>query len=905
MPQDSASQDFCILTPEQCQDLFTNAPIGIYTSTPEGKLLSVNPALAKKFGYESPQKMLESVTDIAAQTYVKSEDRLEFMRLMQEYGKVVDHECRFRRKDGTKFWASINAYAVWDENGRVKAYQGFTRDISKRKQAHEALLESDKRFRAVFENMPGGVFIHDLDGKFLMVNEAACRNTGYSKQELLQMQVKDIDPHLLDSDKRFQAWNDLKESQSTSFESVHIRKDGSCYPVDIYLNLITLDGKPVIFAAAYDITGRKRAEEALRESEVKHRTIFQVIPDMIIKLSKTGQYLDIYASSEDKLALPRIELLKKNITDIFPEQESSLILQRIEKALDTQELEVIEYELKVQTGKCYFEARAMPVGKEEVICLVRDITERKRTEEALRDSEDRHRRLFETMAQGVIYQAADGSIISANPAAERILGISLEQMQGKTSMDPRWKMIMEDGTAVPGEDHPAMITLRTGETVGPVVRGVFHPDKHSYIWLSITAIPLFQPGDSKPFQAYATFEDITERKCAEEALREKTQLLDTIANTMSDLVSVTDMEGNYTYIGPSHSILGYDLDSLVGRNVMEFVHPDDYQRIENALMEFLTNEEDGKKVEYRYRRDDGEYLWFETIGKFILDNAGNPKELLFSTRDVTERKQAEEALREREAFIQATLDNLPVGVAVNSVDPKVQFTYMNDNFAKFYRTTREALAAPNDFWEVVYTDATFREEIKKRVVEDCASNDPERMTWQDVPVARQDQDTFYITAKNIPLPENNLMVSTVWDVTNRKLAEDDLVSTKEAAEAANRAKSEFLANMSHELRTPLNGILGMLQLLQSTTDLDHEQNEYVELGITSANRLTRLLSDILDLSRVEAGKMEIIEEEFRTKELVDSVTDLFKVTIKEKDLSLVFQLDPALPEKLVGDPARL
>jgi PAS domain S-box-containing protein len=151
-------------------------------------------------------------------------------------------------------------------------------------------------------------------------------------------------------------------------------------------------------------------------------------------------------------------------------------------------------------------------GDTVLIGIGQDITERKRAEDGLHASEQKHRRLFETMSQGVIYQAADGTIISANPAAERILGLSFEQMQGKTSMDPRWKMIFEDGTDVSGTDHPAMIALCTGETVGPVVRGVFHPDKHSHVWLSITAIPLFQPGETKPFQVYATFEDITDRK---------------------------------------------------------------------------------------------------------------------------------------------------------------------------------------------------------------------------------------------------------------------------------------------------------------------------------------------------------------------------------------------------------
>ncbi|WP_045220722.1 PAS domain S-box protein [Desulfonatronum thioautotrophicum] len=144
----------------------------------------------------------------------------------------------------------------------------------------------------------------------------------------------------------------------------------------------------------------------------------------------------------------------------------------------------------------------------------------RQAEDSLRESEEHHRRLFETMAQGVIYQDADGAITSANPAAERILGLTLDQMRGKTSMDPRWKMITPDGGEVPGTEHPAMIALRTGEAVGPLVRGVFHPEQNAYVWLSITAIPLFRPEESEPFEAYATFTDITRQKMLNEHLEE-------------------------------------------------------------------------------------------------------------------------------------------------------------------------------------------------------------------------------------------------------------------------------------------------------------------------------------------------------------------------------------------------
>ncbi|MCA1792293.1 MAG: PAS domain S-box protein, partial [Desulfobacteraceae bacterium] len=590
----------------------------------------------------------------------------------------------------------------------------------------------------------------------------------------------------------------------------------------------------------------------------------------------------------------------------------------------------------------------------------------------------------------------------------------------------------------------------------------------------IGAGPRFDKQSGEFLGTMGVVNDITERKHMEEALQEKTNFLQNIIDTASDLVSVTDIEGSFKFVDLSHSILGYDPDSLVGRNVMEFVHPDDYQETATAFAEFLANREDGRKVEYRYRRADGDYLWFETVGKFILDDAGDPKEILFSTRDVTERKRAErelkriewmlssrqisnieaqaetydqgygdltelnqdgiilksighdrlenvasdylellgtssaiyevngdyafgifasgwcrmmdkasrkrcntpnnvdalnsgrwlchescwtdcsqkaiathaevdiechggirlyavpifaggnvigvinfgygdppkdpetlkkladlyhldhddllresraydsrppfmietakkrlnstakligsmveatqalEELKEREAFIKATLDNLPVGVAVNSVDPKVNFTYMNENFAKFYRTTREALVEPNDFWEVVYTDATFREEIKKKVLEDCARNDPERMQWEDVPVYRPGKKPFYITAKNIPLPERNLVVSTVWDVTERKQAEAERDKLQNQFNQAQKMESvgRLAGGVAHDFNNMLGIILGHTELALLKTDEDNDLIPDLKEIQNAAKRSADITKQLLAFARI-------------------------------------------------------
>ena len=147
--------------------------------------------------------------------------------------------------------------------------------------------------------------------------------------------------------------------------------------------------------------------------------------------------------------------------------------------------------------------------------------DREKEERSLRESEENFRTLFETLTLGVVYQDRNGAILRANPAACRILGLTVAQLQGRTSLDPRWRAIHEDGSDFPGETHPAMTALETGRAVHNVVMGVFHPSTESYGWINIHAVPQFRPGEERPYQVYATFEDITEKKEAEEALIEK------------------------------------------------------------------------------------------------------------------------------------------------------------------------------------------------------------------------------------------------------------------------------------------------------------------------------------------------------------------------------------------------
>lgn len=232
-----------------------------------------------------------------------------------------------------------------------------------------------------------------------------------------------------------------------------------------------------------------------------------------------------------------------------------------------------------------------------------------------------------------------------------------------------------------------------------------------------------------------------------------------------------------------------------------------------------------------------------------------------------------EELRRSETFIRSVMDNLPIGIAVNSVEPQVEFEYMNDLFPKIYGTTREELGGSDNFFEAVYEDPGFRNEIKERVLADCASGDPARMRWPDIPLKRGGR-TRYISALNVPLPDKGLMVSMVEDVTERKLAEIEKDRLNSALVEKNREMENFLYITSHDLRGPLVNIQGFGQNLAERLDLakekllsggecDPELNPLLlekmprDLGFIteSAAKMDRLITALLQVSRLGRSQL--------------------------------------------------
>lgn len=299
--------------------------------------------------------------------------------------------------------------------------------------------------------------------------------------------------------------------------------------------------------------------------------------------------------------------------------------------------------------------------------------------------EEKYRLLYETMSQGVIYQAYNGEIISANPAAENLLGLTADQMQGKTSMDSRWKMIKEDGTPVSGDEHPTMLALKSGEKTGPLIRGVFHSKHNRYVWLSITSIPLFKGGEKKPYQAYATFENVTEKKLTQDRLKKSEEslqfALDSINLGAWELDLITQ---NVNRTLQHDKIFGYqELCSHWTPDIFtEHVHPEDLEYVKKCFENAIKQKED-LGFECRITDVDQKEKWIWVNGRHIKDEQGRYSRMSGILQDITERKKNELELQYREQFLASIIKHNPSGIAIH--DKSLNYLFVSDRYLKDYK----------------------------------------------------------------------------------------------------------------------------------------------------------------------------------------------------------------------------
>ncbi|MFP4477050.1 MAG: PAS domain S-box protein [Desulfatibacillaceae bacterium] len=358
------------------------------------------------------------------------------------------------------------------------------------------------------------------------------------------------------------------------------------------------------------------------------------------------RFLEVNPAFEREVGQTADQIVGSTVLETFPETEGYWIRMYGKVALDGQTESFTRYSAAM--GKWY-EGVAYCPGHGRFAVVFDDVTERVLARQALRRSEKRFRLLHETIPQGIVHQDAQGRIISANPAAERILGLGVDQMRGLGSSDTRWDAIREDGARFPGEEHPASVALKEGREVRGVVMGILRAGETNHRWITVDAVPLFRKGEARPYMVYTSFSDITEQVRAQRELEKSEERLRRLYEASPDAFFLIDLQGNVIECNQAAvDMLGYPKSRLVGMNYHEFTPPAWYEAEDAILREQVLVRGYSDTYEKEYVDAGGRVFPVELRVFCLRDESGNPERMWGFVRDVTRRKAMEE---EREKLI--------------------------------------------------------------------------------------------------------------------------------------------------------------------------------------------------------------------------------------------------------------
>ncbi len=394
-----------------------------------------------------------------------------------------------------------------------------------------------------------------------------------------------------------------------------------------------------------------------------------------------------------------------------------------------------------------------------------------------------------------------------------------------------------------------------------------------------------------------------ERKRAEAELRRQRERFELCVRGSGDGIWDWELETNLVYFSPRwKSMLGYAEDEIANRyeEWESRLHPEDRERALSTLQAYLEGEIPAYELEHRLRHKDGSYRWILARGLVVRDPDGRPYRMAGSHTDVTDRRRMEEQLRNEEALYHSLVETLPLNIFRKDLDGR--FTFGNQRFLDNLGKSLDRVLGKTDydFFPAATARKYSRDDLRVirtgQLLEDVEEH------------YKPDGEKIYVQVLKAPVRDANANVVGVqgifWDVTARKRAEEELQKAKEAAEAANRAKSLFLANMSHEIRTPMNAIIGMTELVLDSP-LGVEQRECLETVRKAADHLLTVINDILDFTKIEAGKLDIDQVEFRLRECLDDAVGTLAIRAHQQGLELAIRIPPETPDLLVGDPGRL
>jgi PAS domain S-box-containing protein len=857
--------------------------------------------------YISPQ--IQSLTDYSAEEFYADQDLWQKIMPPEDWDRLqasISHEgtldIQYRiqsRTHGLRWIRDHGLIQVEATSGR-RLLQGILADITEQKTLEDALRDSEQRFRAMFENHSAVMLlIEPVSGQILNANKAASQFYGYSLDELKSMsidQINQLGPEYVASMRQ----KALQRIQNY-FIYPHRLANGEVRTVETYSSPVTVNGQSILFSVIHDITERIQLEEQLRQESNRNAILMRTSQDAIHVIDGEGKLVSWNDAFLAQLGYTADEATSLSVTDwnldhlegkaSFPAIRSIEPPRKFEACHRRKDGTILDVELSTAgfelDGEYYLHASA------------RDITERRLSEEALRESEANFRTFFETIDDMIMVATPDGRIFYTNQALTHKLGYSTEDLATMHVLDLNPAELHAEAESI----FAAMFRGERSTCPLPLVaKDGAHIPAETRVWFG-----KWNGSDC----IFGISKDLT---LEIEAQQRFERLFRNSPNPMalSLLPDQVFTDVNDAFLAS----LGYQLDDVIGKSSRDlhlFVEPEK----QKTVGKILARDNRIQNIELKIRKKNGQIIDGLFSGD-IIENQGN-QYFLTAMVDITERKRAEKALADERQRLASILRGTNAGTWEWNIE--TDGLVVNERWAELIGyTVAELEPITNGTWTDLLhpDDLRLNETLLQRHFEG-------KSDYYECECRMKHKDGHWVwildrgsvatwTQDRKPL----LMFGTHQDITERKLAEQELrqinvqleqqtsYANQMAAEAemANIAKSEFLANMSHEIRTPLNGVIGMTGLLLDTS-LDEEQRRFAELTRSSGESLLALINDILDFSKIEAHKLELETLDFDLLSLLDDFIATMAFRAQEKDIELVCSAETCVPALLRGDPGRL
>ena len=842
----------------------------------EGSIVFVSDQVARLSGYSKEEVLRMSIADFV------SPDSLPV--LLERYrrrqmGEEVPHtyEAKVLKRDGTALPIEVSA-ATTRVNGKTVTVT-YIRDISDRKKAEEKLRQSEEKYRNLVENINAVIYAADANGMITYISPVFGALYGHSPLEFIGQSFA-VFIHGEDLPLVAESFQKTASGRDTTLEfRMVLTWSGEVRWVRTYSRPI-LDGESLsgIQGILVDITDHKRTEEGLQESEKRYRLLADNVSDVIIALDSNLNPTYVSPSVIHLLGYSVDEALARSIGEALTptsREPAMNFLAELNEASSrpSDQFQTLTGELEMickDGSTVWVEARMNiiwdpedhPVGYQGIL---RDISERKRMENVLRESEVRFRTIYERSPIGIMVYDSAGRLTDMNKAALKIFGLpnfaaaKAPPLWSNPDLTDRAKKLLRRGKTVRYEGPFSFDEAQKHGLYGLGRSGTAH------LYLLLTALGGSKNGS--PSGYLMQVQDISDRKMAEMALKESESRYRLLAENVSDVLWTTDINLNMTYLSPSATrLVGYSVEEYMAMTLEQMLTHTSFEKGVKVFAEQMAAEGSEQRdlsqhwtLEVELRRKDGSTVWVEVKVNFIRDADGRPAGLLGVARDISERKKTEMALQQSEEKYRVLVESSPDGIlSLNSTGHVID---CNEAVGQLLECTKKDLMGEN-----------VRRLVSNEVL-DAQSPYTTRLNETgfveaELEFVRRNAQAVPVWAKMIKLnalsQDNTQVVVYLRDIAERKKLDE--------------LKDEFIGLVSHELRSPLTVIIGAINtaLGEWTRLSPQEMRQLLQDASVEAESLSHLLGNLIELSRAQANRLLLYIEPVSLEKIAQKVVTKVK-----------------------------